>query len=142
MAITNVIYSILRGYTPLTDYTGDRIFPLRIDHGTTFPAISYHLVSTTPSNTKDMISTLDFARVQVSVFAQDGGGVSGFERANEIADKVRDAIEASGAGLPSEIATYKVNQLWYDGQVQLSDDEAGFAGVVQVAVDFIVGYNR
>ena len=142
MAITNVIYSILRGYTPLTDYTGDRIFPLRIQNGTTFPAISYHLVSNTPSNTKDMVSSLDFARVQVSVFSQDGGGVSGFERADEVSDKVRDAIELASGILPLEIAGYKVNQLWYDGQVQLSDDEAGFAGVYQIALDFIVGYNR
>jgi hypothetical protein len=142
MAITNVIYNILSNYSPLTTEVSNKIFPLRILHGTNFPAIAYHQVSVTPMNTKDQISTLDFIRVQVSIFAADAGGVSGFEKANSIALLVRAAMELKAAALPATISTFKVNQIFYDGEVQMSDDEADFAGVYQVAQDYIIGYNR
>jgi hypothetical protein len=74
-------------------------------------------------NTKDQISTLDFIRVQVSIFAAD-------------------AMELKAAALPATISTFKGNQIFYDGEVQMSDDEADFAGVYQVAQDYIIGYNR
>lgn len=142
MAITNVIYNILSNYSPLVTEVSNKIFPLRILHGTSFPAITYHQVSVTPSNTKDQISTLDFIRVQVSIFATDVNGVSGFEKANSVAELVRYAMEGKAVTLPTEIDGYKVNQIFYDGEVQMSDDEAGIEGVYQIAQDYIIGYNR
>ncbi len=63
-----------------------------------------------------------------------------FASATAVAEQVRAAFEA--ATLPATFNGVKCQTIELDSEVQLTDDEAGFAGVYQVSQDFIINYTR
>jgi len=107
---------------------------LRIPQGSAFPAIAYNLVSIIPTPTKSGHSRTDFARVQVSIFAPT------YQKCSEVADAVRTAFEA--VALPGTFNTVKTQTIEFDGQQELTDDEADFAGVYQISQDYLINYTR
>lgn len=129
-----VAYNILSNYSALTALVSTRLNPLRIPQESAFPAISYNLVSVVPTPTKSGHSRTDFARVQVNSFGTT------FASATAVAAQVRAAFEA--ATLPSTFNGVTVQTIEFDSELQLTDDEAGFAGVYQVSQDFIINYLR
>jgi len=129
-----IAYNILSNYSALTALVSTRINPLRIPQESAFPAISYNLVSVIASPTNTSHSRTDFARVQVNSF-----GIT-FASATAVAEKVRAAFEA--ATLPGTFNTVKCQAIEFDSEVQLTDDEAGFAGIYQISQDFIINYTR
>lgn len=129
-----IAYNILSNYSALTALVSTRINPLRIPQESAFPAISYNLVSVIASPTNTSHSRTDFARVQVNSFGNT------FASATAVAEKVRAAFEA--ATLPGTFNTVKCQAIEFDSEVQLTDDEAGFAGIYQISQDFIINYTR
>lgn len=85
-----------------------------------------------PTNTSH--SRTDFARVQVNSFG------TSFASATAVAEKVRAAFEA--ATYPATYNGVYCQAIEFDSEVQLTDDEAGFAGIYQVSQDFIINYIR
>ena len=129
-----IAYNILSNYAGLTALVSTRLNPLRIPQESAFPAISYNLVSIITSPTNTSHSRTDFARVQVNSFGTT------FASATAVAEQVRAAFEV--ATLPATFNGVKCQTIELDSEVQLTDDEAGFAGVYQVSQDFIINYTR
>jgi hypothetical protein len=129
-----IAYNILSNYSALTALVSTRINPLRIPQESAFPAISYNLVSIVASPTNTSHSRTDFARVQVNSFGAT------FASATAVAEKVRAAFEA--VTLPGTFNNVKCQAIEFDSELQLTDDEAGFAGIYQVSQDFIINYTR
>lgn len=127
-----IVYNILSNSGDLASLVGTRLNPLRIPQESAFPAIAYNLVSIIASPTNTSHSRTDFARVQVSSF-----GIT-FSDAIDTAAQVRAAFEA--ATYPNIFNNVFCQAVEFDGEVHLSEDEAGFAGVFHVAQDYIINY--
>jgi hypothetical protein len=72
--------------------------------------------------------------VQVSIFAPT------YQSCSEVATAVRAAFEA--VTLPGTFNTVKTQTIEFDGQQELTDDEADFAGVYQISQDYLINYTR
>jgi hypothetical protein len=129
-----IVYNILSNNSALTALVSTRLNPIRIPQESAFPAIAYNLVSIIASPTNTSHSRTDFARVQISSFGTT------FASATEVATAVRTALEA--VTLPGTFNSVKCQTIEFDGEVQLAEDEAGFAGIYHVAQDFIINYIR
>ena len=133
MKAINAVYNILSNNSALTAVVSTRINPLRISQGSSFPAISYQLVSVVPNPSKSGPSESDFARIQINSF-----GLT-YQSAVQVADLVRAAMEKT---LPATFNSVFVQAIEYDGEAHLSEDNADFAGVFHIAQDYIINYNR
>ena len=133
MKAINAVYNILSNNAALTAVVSSRINPLVLPQESTFPAISYQLISVVPHPSKSGSSKSDFARVQINSFG------TSYQSAVQIADLVRTAMQIS---LPATFNSVLVQSCEYDGEVHMTDDVAAFAGVYHIAQDFIVNYNR
>ena len=85
-----IVYSILSDATSVTALVGSRLNPVRIPQESTFPAISYNLVSLIVNPTNSGHSQTEFARVQVNIYAIS------FSDAIQLSGQVRDAFDKIG----------------------------------------------
>lgn len=131
MKASKAIYNILSSNSELTAVVGNRINPLRIPETSALPAIAYQIVSNRGNMTKSGPSKSDFTRVQVMIVAGT------YASAIEVGDLVRNAMEVTTPGVFNGVT---VQVIEYDGEVHLADDNAGFAGVVTIGMDFIINY--
>lgn len=133
MKAINAVYNILSNNSALTAVVSTRINPLRIPQGSSFPAISYQLISVIPHPSKSGPSESDFARVQINSFGTT------YQIAVQVADLVRSAMEKT---LPATFNSVLVQSIEYDGEAHLTEDNADFAGIYHIAQDYIINYNR
>lgn len=131
MKAVTALYNILSSNSALTAVVGNRINPLRIPETSALPAIAYQVVSNRGNMTKSGPSKSDFTRVQVMIVA------STYASAIEVGDLVRNAMEVE---TPAIFNGVRVQVIEYDGEVHLADDNAGFAGVSTIGMDFIINY--
>lgn len=131
MKAVRALYNILSNNAELTAVVGNRINPLRIPETSALPAIAYQVVSNRGNMTKSGPSKSDFTRVQVMIVA------STYASAIEVGDLVRNAMEVD---TPNTFNRVRVQVIEYDGEVHLADDNAGFAGVSTIGMDFIINY--
>lgn len=131
MKAVTALYNILSSNSALTAVVGNRINPLRIPETSALPAIAYQVVSNRGNMTKSGPSKSDFTRVQVMIVA------STYASAIEVGDLVRNAMEVD---TPNTFNRVRVQVIEYDGEVHLADDNAGFAGVSTIGMDFIINY--
>ena len=83
--------------------------------------------------TKSGPSHSDFTRVQVMIVATT------YASAIAVGDLVRNAMEET---TPATFNGVPVQVIEYEGEVHLADDNAGFAGVSTIGMDFIINYTR
>ena len=133
MKAINAVYNILSNNSALTAVVSTRINPLRIPQGSSFPAISYQLISVIPNPSKSGASKSDFARVQINSFGTT------YQSAVQVADLVRLAMEKT---LPATFNSVVVQSCEFDSEVHMTDDNADYAGVYHIAQDYIINYNR
>jgi len=126
------IYNILSNNAALTAVVGDRINPLRIPEKSELPALAYQVVSNRGNMSKSGPSLSDFARLQVMIVAKT------YASAIEVGELLRSAMEVE---TPSIFNGVKVQVIEYDGEVHLAEDNAGFAGLSTIGMDFIINYN-
>ena len=126
-------YNILSNNAALTAVVGTRINPLRMPQETTFPAITLHVISNIANPSKSGHSKSDFARVQIDTYGTT------YQSAYSTAELVRTAMEVATPGVFNGVT---VQVIEYDGEVEMSEDNAGFAGVYHVSQDYIINYNR
>ena len=131
MKAVKALYNILSSNSALTAVVGSRINPLRIPETSALPAIAYQVVSNRGNMTKSGPSKSDFTRMQVMIVA------STYASAIEVGDLVRNAMEVE---TPNSFNGVTVQVIEYDGEVHLADDNAGFAGVSTIGMDFIINY--
>ena len=134
MSAVKIAYNIMTTNTALNTAVGGRISPLRTLQGAAFPQITYRLVSISANPTKSGHSHTDFARVQISVFAPTYASVL------DVSAKIRTAFES--VTFPNTFNGVLCHNIEFDAQVELTDDEADFAGVYQIAQDYIINYIR
>ncbi len=133
MKAVTAIYNILSNNAALTAVVGDRINPLRIPEKSELPALAYQVVSNRGNMSKSGPSLSDFTRVQVMIVAKT------YVSAIDVAELVRTAMEVE---TPNIFNGVKVQVIEYDGEVHLAEDNAGFAGLSTIGMDFIVNYTR
>ena len=133
MKAINAVYNILSNNAALTAVVSTRINPLRIPQESSFPAISYQLVSLVPHPSKSGPSESDFARIQINSFG------TSYQSAVQVADLVRNAMELT---LPATFNSVFVQTCEYEGEAHMSEDNAGFAGIYHIAQDYIINYNK
>jgi hypothetical protein len=125
------LYNILSSNSALTAVVGNRINPLRIPETSALPAIAYQIVSNRGNMTKSGPSKSDFTRVQVMIVGTTYASVT------QVGELVRNAMEVQ---TPNVFNGVTVQVIEYDGEVHLADDNAGFAGVYTIGMDFIINY--
>jgi hypothetical protein len=127
------LYNILSNNSALTAVVSTRINPLRIPEKSALPALAYQVVSNRGNMSKSSASKSDFTRVQVMIVAKT------YASAIEVGDLVRNAMEVA---TPNTFNGVKVQVIEYDGEVHLAEDNAGFAGLSTIGMDFIINYTR
>jgi hypothetical protein len=134
MSANKIVYSILSNNAALTALISTRLNPVRIPQESSFPAVSYQLVSEIPNPTKSGHSRTEFARVQVNAY-----GVT-LASAESVASAIRTAFEV--VTLPATFNTIKCQTIEFDGELQTADDTAAFAGLYQISQDYIINFTR
>jgi hypothetical protein len=134
MSANKIVYSILNNNAALTALISTRLNPVRIPQESSFPAVSYQLVSEIPNPTKSGHSRTEFARVQINAY-----GVT-LASAESVASAIRTAFEA--VTLPATFNTIKCQTIEFDGELQTADDTAAFAGLYQISQDYIINFTR
>ena len=134
MSANKIVYSILSNNAALTALISTRLNPVRIPQESSFPAVSYQLVSEVPNPTKSGHSRTEFARVQVNAY-----GLT-LASADSVASAIRTAFEL--VTLPATFNTIKCQTIEFDGELQTADDTAAFAGLYQISQDYIINFTR
>lgn len=134
MSANKIVYNILSNNAALTALISTRLNPVRIPQESSFPAVSYQLVSEVPNPTKSGHSRTEFARVQVNAY-----GVT-LASAESVASAIRTAFEV--VTLPATFNTIKCQTIEFDGELQTADDTAAFAGLYQISQDYIINFTR
>lgn len=133
MKAVTALYNILSNNAALTAVVSNRINPLRIPEKSTLPALAYQVVSNRGNMSKSSASKSDFTRIQVMIVAKT------YASAIEVGNLVRNAMEVA---TPNTFNGVKVQVIEYDGEVHLAEDNAGFAGLSTIGMDFIINYTR
>jgi len=134
MSANKIVYSILSNNAALTALISTRLNPVRIPQESSFPAVSYQLVSEIPNPTKSGHSRTEFARVQVNAY-----GIT-LASAESVASAIRNAFEV--VTLPATFNSIKCQTIEFDGELQTADDTAAFAGLYQISQDYIINFTR
>ena len=140
-----IIYPLLSDYGELTDLVAtSQMFALRAEQPTEASYLVYREVSSIPLNTKGASidtaadprilqrSILDTNRVQISVFADT------YLRAEDIAVKVREALDREWGTVNAPYDDVYVDSIVYDGAVDDYDDTAANRGWYVKHLDFII----
>ena len=134
MSANKIVYNILSNNAALTALISTRLNPVRIPQESSFPAVSYQLVSEIPNPTKSGHSRTEFARVQVNAY-----GIT-LASAESVASAIRNAFEV--VTLPATFNNIKCQTIEFDGELQTADDTAAFAGLYQISQDYIINFTR
>jgi hypothetical protein len=102
--IEEAIVARMQGFAGLTVLVGtapnDRIYPVRLPQGVTFPAISYQRISGQRTHAISGVSALARPRFQISCWGSDYGSVKA------VAEQVRKCFEGfsgtMGAGISAQ----------------------------------------
>lgn len=109
-----------------------RIYPEMAIEGAQTPYIVYSVMSNTPSNTKDG-TPVDEANVEILSVARS------YSEANDLADKVRDALDRVGTTVSVAEGSIVVNSIQYTNEItQVTEDRSLFASVQ----DYTIRINR
>ena len=134
MSANKIVYNILSNNAALTALISTRLNPIRIPQETTFPAVSYQLISEIPTPTKSGHSHTEFARVQINAYGTT------LSSAQSVASAIRTAFEA--VSLPGTFNSIKCQTIEFDGENQTADDVAAFAGLYQISQDYLINFTR
>lgn len=127
--IDNAIYTLLAADGPVGGYVGDNIFPGAAPMEDLSAYVVYHLIDIVPENTKDGVSLLDQARVQIDCFHPDK------TTCGLIATAIRTALDryrGSAGG-------YTIDKIIFQNARNEFDEERKFH---QVSQDFIIRHKK
>ena len=134
MSADRIVYNILSNNAALTALIATRLNPVRIPQESSFPSVSYQLISQIPTPTKSGHSHLEFARVQVNAYA------TSLASAQSVASAIRNAFEV--VTLPGTFNSITCQTIEFDGEIHTADDVAGFNGLYQISQDYLINFNR
>ena len=127
--ISQAIYSLLTGDTPVSNVVGTKVFPNVATQGTAFPYITYSVVSKVPTDSKDNGTGFDKYRVQVNCIS------SSYTDMEVLAGYVRTALDRK----TGTYGSMTILQIVYDDETDVHDDfQEDSKQVYQKAVDFLI----
>jgi hypothetical protein len=132
MKVGLAIRSLLVNDSDVNAIVSGRIYPEMAIEGAQTPYIVYSVMSNTPSNTKDG-TPVDEANVEILSVARS------YSEANDLADKVRDALDRVGTTVSVAEGSIVVNSIQYTNEItQVTEDRSLFASVQ----DYTIRINR
>ena len=129
MKALKAVYNILANDVNITS----TIYPQRIPEGVSLPAIVISQISRLAYDTKKEYAKSDLSRVQISVVAETATEVY------TISELIREAMSLD---LPNSFNDVLVQNIAFDGEVTLTDDNANEQGVFMVAQDYLVMFSN
>lgn len=109
------------------------IYPQRIPEGVSLPAIVLNQISRVANDTKKQYSKSDVSRIQITIVAETATAVY------DMSDLIRNAMSPV---LPSTYNNVLVQNIAFDGEITLTDDNANEQGVFMVAQDYLVMFSN
>lgn len=109
------------------------IYPQRIPEGVSLPAIVLNQISRVAYDTKKEYSKSDVSRIQITIVAETATAVY------DMSDLIRNAMSPV---LPSTYNNVLVQNIAFDGEITLTDDNANEQGVFMVAQDYLVMFSN
>jgi hypothetical protein len=114
MHVTKAIRALLINETDVTDIVDERVYTHFVPQKAALPFVLIDVVSVTPSDCKDGVSTIDATRVQIDAFTSSSSLTA------DLDDYIRRAIDRVAAG---EIVGVSIDGIKYDGTVSQFEDE-------------------
>lgn len=125
MNVTGPIKVIIAANGTANALLSGRVYPGVIDNGRGFPAVAITRVSTQANSTKEAVSSVDFVRVQLDVYAKTYG------EAEDTAEAVRGALDFYSGSVVSGGDTVNVDHIDYIGTVDNFEDNPELFRVIQ-----------
>lgn len=129
MKAIKAVYNLLANDINITA----SIYPQRIPEGASLPAIVLSQISRVAYDTKQEYSKSDVSRVQISIVSQTA------TEAYDLSELVREAMSPL---LPADYNDILVQNIAFDGELTLTDDNANYQGVFMVVQDYLVMYSN
>lgn len=128
--IGKVIYDLLSNDGTVSGLVSTRIFPDTVPQNTSFPYISYTVISTLPTDAKDGASRLDVVNVQVDIYSRD------YSTTQDIAAGVRAALDRY-SGTNNSV---NVDKIWFTNEAAGNYEQE--LGVFWVSQDYAARVKR
>ncbi len=109
------------------------VYPQRVLEGIALPVITLSQISRVAFDTKKEYSKSDEARVQINIIATTP------TQAYELSDLVREAMSVE---LPNSYNGVLVQNIAFQGEITLTDDDANYQGVYMVAQDYFIMFSN
>ena len=124
MKVGLAIYHLLLNDTPVNGVVSGRIYPELAKEGVAMPYIVYSVVSNSPSDTKDG-TPIDEAQCEIFSVAPT------YQSANDLADKVRTALDRKGVTVTdAEAGNITVQSIQYTNEItEVSADRNTYIAV-------------
>jgi hypothetical protein len=124
------LQAFLAGRPDVSALVSTRIHPVKLEQGTTYPALSFFRVNPVPLNTLDSNSpqNVQGTTVQISAWSTD------YYEAHRVAETVRRELHSFSGNM----AGMEVGQVTFEGGREGYDDEAQEPGVHQVSNDYTI----
>ena len=123
MKVGLACYKLLSERAAVSSVVGTRIYPELAAEGAQMPYIVYSVVSNSPSDTKGG-TPIDEAELEVFSVA------SSYSAANDLADKVRAALDRQNATVSVSDGAVTVQSIQYTNEVtEVSEDRKTFVSV-------------
>lgn len=133
MKAIKAVYNLLLNDVDTAAAVTNRIYPVRVPQGLTFPSIVLSQITREANETKTGYSITDSSRIQITILSETA------TEAMRIAELVREAMSPQ---LPQVYnAVYVSNIAFLDEQI-LIDDDGNELGVFYIAQDYQVHYNN
>ena len=139
MEVGKVIYNILSNdsnVSPLVSSGGiTRIFPARYkfsENDPTLPFIVYQIVTSTPNNTKNGVSSYDYITAQITIVD------SSYANLITLSNHVRTALDY----ISGTFEGVEVDKIFFDNSIETFDQDSGTNGIYQIAQDYRFNINR
>jgi hypothetical protein len=123
MKVGLALNSLLTGDSAVSTLVGSKVYPELAPEGTALPYLVYSVVSNTPSDAKDG-TPIDEAQVEIFSVANSYGN------ANDLADKVRAALDRKSASVSVAQGTVVVQSIHYTNEVtEVSADRKTYVSI-------------
>ena len=109
------------------------VYPQRVPEGASLPVIVLSQVSRVAFDTKKEYSKSDESRIQITIIAET------VTEAYDLSDLVRDAMSAE---VPNSYNGVLVQNIAFQGEITLTDDNANYQGVFMVAQDYLIMFSN
>lgn len=126
--IGTVIKKVLTENAAVSALIGSAVYPVRVPQSKPFPAVTYQIISTTPSRCKGGVSKSDKIRVQLNIFSEK------YEQMEAVAAAVREVLD----GLKDTVLGIEFRAT-YESETDLHEDAAK---VYHKATDYTFTVNR